>query len=315
MRIRRILLAFVAPLLLLAACGSDDPDVTAAEGADVTAAEGADVTTAEPVHALADAATAYEDAGSSRMSMTMTMTGIPEMGDVTIEAEGAFDAEGRGFMTMDFGAMFEAMPEAESAPFDLGDGQMEIRVLDDAAYMRFPLFSMLLGEGVEWIRMPVEDYASGANGMSPVPGGDPLDMLRVLGGGEDIETVGTEDVRGANTTHYRGTFDLDDAAKSLPAEQRAAFEDATASFGDVPALPVDVWLGDDGLVRRFSTAIDGDAFGAMIPTGGAGGTGAGEFGMEIVMEIYDYGAELEPVEAPTNAVDAEDLGMTGGFGG
>lgn len=324
MHIRRILLAFVAPLLLLAACGSDDPDVTTAEDTEATIAEDTETTTvedteastAEPVRALADVATAYEDAGSARMSMTMTMTGIPEMGEVAIEGEGAFDAEGRGFMTMDFGAMFEAMPEAEAAPFDLGDGQMEMRVLDDAAYMRFPMFAMFLGEGVEWIKMPVEDFAGGDSGMSPVPGGDPLDMLRVLGGGEDVETVGTEEVRGVETTHYRGTFDFDAAAEAVPAEQREAFEDATASFGDLPTLPVDVWLGDDGLVRRFSMAIDGNAFGAMIPAGDASAAGAGEFGMEVVMELYDYGADLEPVEAPANAVSAEELGlMGGGFGG
>ena len=50
--------------------------------------------------------------------------------------------------------------------------------------------------------------------------GDPsqaLDYLRATG---EVEEVGTEQIDGVETTHYRGTIQLDAVAEQVPAEQR-----------------------------------------------------------------------------------------------
>ena len=66
--------------------------------------------------------------------------------------------------------------------------------------------------------MDVAEFSPGGaadlSGFLQFIAGRPAEMLGFIGGGlEDVEEVGTEDVRGVETTHYSGTVDLEEAAK------------------------------------------------------------------------------------------------------
>ncbi len=295
--IRRHLLAPLAALaLLVGACGDDDDTAVEADGTPI-----AELT---PDAAVAQAASVTRSAGSSLVEFTMTMT-MPGVGEVEMTGDGAYDYEtGDARMTMSFGDLFEQIGEmsGESMPFEIGD--MEFRTVDGVAYAKFGLFEMLAGS--EWVRFPVEDFSS--SGMSPVPGGDPSALLDVLGGGDGIEEVGSEDVRGVATTHFRGTFDPTAAADQVPEDHREQYEAALDEFGDVD-IPIDVWLDADGLIRRYSMALSGSAF---APAGDPAADGE----MVFVMEFFDYGVDVD-VDAPADAADAGDLGLLDGgmFGG
>lgn len=100
-------------------------------------------------------------------------------------------------------------------------------------------------------------------GMEPLLGQDPttalsagggakgsLEMLRAIGG--DVEQDGEETIRGENTTRYKGTIDLSRAAKKFTAKGDAALAQLyrkVASRISGP-IPVEVWIGVGGLVRR-----------------------------------------------------------------
>jgi hypothetical protein len=77
--------------------------------------------------------------------------------------------------------------------------------------------------------------------------------------GADVEKVGTEDVRGVATTHYR--VSLAEAGESalakLPRAARNWFDltfDEDHISGDVT---FDIWVDSDDLIRRFDTAYSG----------------------------------------------------------
>jgi hypothetical protein len=119
-------------------------------------------------------------------------------------------------------------------------------------------------------------------------------MLEAVGG--EVETVGVEDLRGTETTHYRATIDPAAYAKTVGPEERAKLgplaDQLQPGSGDVP---VDVWLDADGLVRKLSLEISGRSQGQS-------GNASASF------ELWDYGEDVE-IELPpaSEVVDASAL--------
>jgi hypothetical protein len=136
--------------------------------------------------------------------------------------------------------------------------------------------------------------AAGAGLASP-GGADATSLLRLLGGTEAVEELGTETLFGAETTHYRGTITTeralaelpDDAAEALRgALDRLGIDDATLARG------VDVWIDADGLVRRIrqESAAPGGHDGSLV----------------TVVSFERFGVDAT-VDIPDDAVDAGDL--------
>lgn len=307
MRLRRLAATALLPVLLLAACGDDSSPqasvVTDGEGPVATVADGAaDSTAATPDVLLARAATAAQQAESAKFTMSMTMSGMPGMGPVTFGGDGVFDyAQGVSEFSFSMAEMFKAA----GLPISKDDATMEMRVVGTDMYMRFPMLTQQMGGGIDWLRVPVGDEALGELGMGMPGGQNPADMLYMFGGGSDVEEVGQEKIRGVNTTQLRGNFDLDAAAEMVPAEQRSAYESAVGEFGG-GVIPVDVWVGDDGLVYRFVMTMSGSMFESM---------GAPGASMVMEMEFFDYGTNVS-VSAPGNWTDFSELGLDpSAFGG
>lgn len=84
--------------------------------------------------------------------------------------------------------------------------------------------------------------------------GDALGYLKALTG--DLKKIGSENIDGTATTHYRGTLDFDNIPAGVPAKLRktlqqtaALLKKATKSKG-ATKFPVDVWVDGQNLVRR-----------------------------------------------------------------
>lgn len=84
---------------------------------------------------------------------------------------------------------------------------------------------------------------------------DPSALLDlVTKAGASVERVGTERIDGDDTTHYVARMRLDDAIAKLGPEAQARVQSLLASVADPSArqtVPVDVWVGSSGLVRRI----------------------------------------------------------------
>lgn len=251
----------LALALVAGACGKDGGQVLAAAG-DTTA-----------------------QAGSSRMSMTVSAA--PDLSTATtaagaepafrIEAEGVIDYEtGHGTMTMDMGAL--GIPGAPT-------GDAEMRMLGPVVYMKLP--GNELGNR-PWIKFDLE--AMGESG-APVPNLNPasndprgvLDALRGVSG--EVQEVGEQSIRGVATTHYRATVDLEKAQEEVPKERREDFAAFSERLG-IEDLPIDVWVDEEGRARRFAYEVATPAS-AEAPASQ----------VDLVIDLFDFGVEVE-VKAP-----------------
>jgi hypothetical protein len=204
------------------------------------------------------------------------------------------------------GSLFAGATQTGAPDFGDPAGWKIDAILDgQVMYLRFPAMAEQLPDGKSWVREDLR-RAGEAGGLEledfqQFTTNDPraiLDFLRAVSG--KIETVGTEDLRGVATTHYRATIDPLGYEKLAPADKREQFrslvQDMVAQSG-IGDIPVDIWVDGFGLVRKVSMA-----FSATQP----GTTESAAASMAF--ELYDYGADVA-IELPPAAevVDASAL--------
>lgn len=249
---------------------------------------------------VANAAEKTQDAGSAKMAMEMKTTGGAQ--DISMSSEGAFEfgAEGRGSMVMDLGEMGA----------QAGMGKMEMIMDGTTVYMKMPNAAKM-GIPTNWVKMDAEQM-NGGQGLGQLSGlnnNDPSQTMEMLRGvSDDVEEVGTEDIRGTSTTHYEATLDLEKALADAPAETKKAMKQQLETMG-TPTLPVDVWVDEEGLLRRMEVTVDL----SKADTGGAP-AGAAPTSMFMRMDFYDFGTEVNAEPPPAN--DVTDFAkLQGGAGG
>jgi hypothetical protein len=215
-----------------------------------------------------------------------------------------------GLGTVDF-----ANQEA-SMTFDVGDllrgsglpaspgEQWTILTQGLVMYMHAPTLSQQLPGGKQWLKVDVEALAKSRNvdlgQFRQLTQNDPTQMLaylRAISG--DVEKVGTEDVRGVETTHYRAKVDLDKVADQAPANLRKTYRASIDSLKKglgTDTIPVDVWVDGDNLVRRLAE---------HLPVAGGGK-------IDFSVDFYDFGAPVSI--SPPPAAQTLDLGKVLGGG-
>ncbi len=218
-------------------------------------------------------------AESFRFRMEARATG-DDLG-VTFAAEGALDtSRGVGVVTM----------RAGGSPGLRGThGAVEMRILPAAVYLDLggPAASAP-PDGKRWIAVDTTARAAGQDPLPEITRRGPGDVLDVLRGvSDDLERVGREQVHGAATTRYRATLDPFLALDRLPAGANRERRDRVRAFGAV-RIPAEVWIDDDGLVRRLVVTVRAEALG--LP---AAGTGE----LRLRYEILETGVPVE-VQAP-----------------
>ena len=245
---------------------------------------------------VAQAATSTQDAGSAKMAMEMKMSGGAQ--DMTMTAEGAFEfASQRGSMVMDMGSL--------GGP--IGMGKLEMIMDGTIVYMSVPEG---MGAPTPWIKMDLEAMGKTADlsQLSGLGNSDPTATMQMLRGvSDDVEEVGTEEIRGVSTTHYRANVDMDKAIAEAPKKARRAMKQQFESLG-TSSFPVDVWIDDDDLLRRQTFTMD-------LSKAASGGAPAGSVptSMTVSMDLYDFGTEVN-VEPPP-AKDVTDMSQLPGGGG
>lgn len=218
------------------------------------------------------------DAGSARVTINATVSsgGTSQ----SFGGDGVFDlGEGRGMFTVNLGA-FGAT---------LGAGTLEAVFAGGTIYVKLP--ASLTTAGKPWVRIDLASLSqqSGVDigSLGQLRSIDPSQALRFLEGAvDDMKKVGEERVRGAETTHYRGTVDLRQASAALDGDAKAAVDQAIESLG-TSTLPADVWIDDEGRMRKLS-------FETANTESGAQTTG------RVELELYDFGVSVTAEPPPAS---------------
>ena len=264
---------------------------------------------------LAQSASTSADATSGRFSFDLSMSFPGTDEPFAFSGEGAFDERsGRASFAVDLSSLAKLLggfvaglggTSASGLPdFDDPSG-WKIDVVQDGtvAYVRLPAFDEQLPEGKTWIRGDAADASTSGfdvGELGQFAKSDPRDVLGTLRAvTSDVETVGSEQLRGVETTHYRATIDPAQLGKLATGKDPTATQalvDRLAQSGLGP-VPVDVWLDASGLVHKLSMSFEATE---------ASTSRSSEVAMSF--ELWDYGQAVD-IELPpaSQVVDASSL--------
>jgi hypothetical protein len=166
----------------------------------------------------------------------------------------------------------------------------ELRVIGRTGYLQW----VVKGESY-WVKEEEEVGTSNdpTELLIPFPGSPtkPTDVLtRVLLASDENEEVGTEEVRSADTTHFRARVDLKKLVEQLPATERP--EGDVEQLWGARFVPVEIWIDDESRLRRITIEQREDE-------------GDGNPAMTTTVELFDYGVEVD-VQPPTEDLISQE---------
>lgn len=215
-----------------------------------------------------------------------------QVGGQTVTADGVIDIAGkRGKLAFDTASL--------GIPGGSAD-KIEVITAGTTLYMKLP--AALVGKvpgGKPFVKIDLQ-AAGEAQGFDfgalsqTTDTGDQLGYLRGIA--DDVKAVGTETLRGAKATHYKGTVDLNKAKAGASPDKRRAVDAVVAKLG-ASTFPVEVWVDGEGRIRKMAYAID------LSKSAAAADDAAAKAGpMNIAIELYDYGTKVEVAEPPADQV-------------
>jgi len=238
------------------------------------------------VDPVAAAATKSQNAGGVHFSMRIAVDS-PQLGETVVTGQGSFDQD-QGDLTLDLSGL------AQQLPMQLGGEVKAIYATengDPVVYVGLPALANLLPGGKQWIRADLGRAASAAGiDLSQIlgqAGGNPADILGLLRASGEVTEVGQDVMDGTNVTHYHANVDLQKAltTKGVPTEVVQRLLDS----GAPSTLPVDVWIGDDGLPRQVTAAYE-------VPAGGSTTKAA------VTLKLSDWGTPVSVQTPPADQV-------------
>jgi LppX_LprAFG lipoprotein len=232
------------------------------------------------VDPVADAATKTENGGGAKLALTASVT-TPAGETYSLSATGVLDKQ-QGDVTV-------SLPESNS--------QAELRYLEEngdlVLYVNSPALSSRLPGDKPWIRLDLQqlgqklgvDVGKLLGGANQNPG-QILDLLQSTG---SVKQVGTESIDGTSTTHYTATVELDQLAGKLGGSVGQVAYDELVSKGAPSTIPVDVWVGADGFVRR-ATLDDSLTVSGQTAS------------LKFQLDVSDYGTPVNVTAPPSDQV-------------
>ena len=248
---------------------------------------------------VAQAATMSNQSPGMRMLFSVRLSAAALSAPITATGGGKFDtADRRGSfnLAMDFGSF----PQVVQA---LGSSTLGIQeILDDTTvYLKVPprlAGAMGLG-GKPWGKVDLASVASAAGipGLSTLASNptssDPSQLLRYLRAtSRGVTTIGSASVDGFQTTHYRAQIQLDRVPDVFPPASRSQARQTISALErltHVHALPVDVWIDGQHLVRRMQLSLNENIAGQPLST-------------TMRIDIPEYGAQAPPQPPPASQV-------------
>jgi hypothetical protein len=228
---------------------------------------------------------------------------------LSISASGAFDAAaGRARLSVDLSGLAKGFAGLGAALGATGAGfddpaRWKLEAIRDGVqvYASSPLLAPVLPPGKTWLSGDLAkiaaEYGVDPGQLGSLGGGDPrdlLDLLRATSGG--LERVGTDSLRGVETTHYRAELNPKQALGLVGKGAGAGLVDSLAGAiqrAGLERIPVDVWVDGDSLLRRLDANVS-------LEHGGRESTS------RLSVELFDYGEPVDVTPPPAAEVAGLD---------
>ena len=252
-----------------------------------TAACGGGATNA--LQSVASAASKTAGVQTVKFHMDLAET-LGPIGPLEFTADGASDNTTHSAdMTMDLSSIASLAGSQAGSP-----DQWNAHVVLDGGgaspllYMQLPALDKYLN-GKTWVKADLgalaQERGIDLNQLFQAAGNeDPTKALQMLQSVGNVSKVGTATIDGVDTTEYSGTIDVQKAAAALgPGYEKLL------SGSKVTSIPVDVWIGSDGLVRRLHENLSYDVNGTQATT-------------DLTMNLTDFGAPVTVTTPPADQV-------------
>ena len=197
---------------------------------------------------------ALKDASTSRIEWKLEGKGVPEW--ALMRSTGSIDyANGRGEMVI--------KGKSDSAP------EARALFIGHNSYL-----GVAVGGTTYWMKSSA-DNGTGADHFMPGPDGTSPDRLLkdLIKSSKKVEKLGSEEIRGVTTTHYRAHLDKTNPGLNI--------------LKDEPGI-VDAWIDEQGLPRRI-----------RVPDGGENESAA-------VIDLFDFGVPVDVEAPPANEIVSEE---------
>jgi hypothetical protein len=161
-------------------------------------------------------------------------------------------------------------------------GGVRVILRDDTAYVKLDLLKALMGATKPWVKIDLKELGSAAGVdvdrlLGQVQQIDLKTSAALLTASKDVKAVGSEQVGGVDTTHYAGTFPVEEAVKLLAPEVQSKLKGQMSGVRD---MKFNAWIDAQGLPRKI---------------GLNGGAGAGTFKATLLFKAFN---EPVSIEAP-----------------
>ncbi len=219
------------------------------------------------------------DAGSAKVLLVTTVSG-DALGDVQVRMRGpiGFDPP-RGRLVGTFRG--DTLHEGSRRAMTIFEGK--------TTYLRVPELGGGLPQGKRWVRFDLQKVAAQQGlDLSGMTWGsaDPARMLSFIRDVASVQEVGSATIRGVDTTHYRGTIDVEDLLSG-----RAADLGVTGAN----SIPVDAWVDAEGRLRRLVYSFEASLHGQRVE-------------QALRMDVFAFGADVDYDLPPEHRViDMSDL--------
>jgi hypothetical protein len=265
MRRLTVVLVLVSLPLAAAACGGSSKPKAAAPNATAGASA---------MNVVKSAAAKTALAGSEHVALTVGGTDAGQK--LAVTGSGDFDNKHHiGSLHVDFAAGGI-------------NASMDTVLSTTSMYLKSPLFSTLLPSGKSWLKLDLKKTAAaqGLN-LNTLLSQDPTQTLDALQSLTGATKVGSAQVGGVSTTHYRARIDV----SKLPGAAAKGARGGT----------YDVWIGDDGYVYRVRTKI-------------TTASGSQKAVVTLTTDLSDFGQKVS-VAVPAASQTMTSTGSLPGLGG
>lgn len=270
---RRLAVGCGLGLALATACGGSPSSDTAAPSGNASASTSASssASTVDAAALVAAASTKTLAKATSRVATTVvSSTGL------RLQSTGVYDYR-RGDAVVDITTTVGGRTSKQHMVLVAG-----------TAYLNVPG----LGKERKYIKLDL----SALTGQSGGSFDQSTQLSRLRGATDSLRKVGSEPVRGVPTTHVVGTLDQAKALAAITdAKQRTALQKLTSMVKTPNRIPVELWIDNDGVLRRQRQAV-------TVPAQKVGGAAVPASTVTTTAEFYDFGVPVKAVAPPARTI-------------